>query len=94
MYEPEKLIIPPVSIKIDDAEYILLEAIRLETVDGSPQYYVVGFFYWNGIKTCKFPVIVRDEKELKAKLEMELSKVKMTFLAGGRGLTEVSYSCK
>lgn len=80
-----KITVPPVVTKIDDCYVYIYEVIPLKTPKDT-FYYVVTQAFCGNIKSKKFPIICKDEKELKMKLEIELSKLKMLRLTLGDAL--------
>ena len=79
----EQIILPPVRMKVDDADVDILEALRLDMINGDKLYYVTCRIRWRGIKTKKFFVICRDKNEFVEKIRIELSKLKTMYLTLG-----------
>ena len=83
-----EVMIPPVAVTVDDAKVEIFEVLKFTFPDGSTRYHVTCRINWRGIKSRIFFVDVKDTKDLKRKLEIELSKMKMLYLIGGKKYVE------
>jgi len=75
--------IAPITIKVDDAEATIWEAIKVPTPTERPQYLCTVSIRWRGFETRRFTLPVKDEKDLERKLKIELTKLKIAFYTYG-----------
>jgi len=75
--------LPPISFRVDDARAEILEVLKFTFPDGKVRYHVVCRLIWRGIKTRKFFLDVRSMDDLRKKLEIELSKIKLLYILKG-----------
>jgi len=75
-------------IVVDDAKVEVLEVIKYTMPNGEDRYHVVCRLYWRGIRTRPFFLDAKDMNDLRKKLEIELSKIKILYIIGGRDLVE------
>jgi len=82
--------IPPFSIKVDDAVATVWEVIPITFPTGEKYYHVTLTITYKGIKSKKFFLDVRNNKELINKLKIELTKLKfIEYAYGGEALRAV-----
>ncbi|RLG74798.1 MAG: hypothetical protein DRO23_05620 [Thermoprotei archaeon] len=75
--------LPPIWIRIDGAKAEILEVLKFTFPDGKVRYHVVCRIFWRGIKTRKFFLDVINMDDLRKKLEIELSKIKLLYISRG-----------
>lgn len=86
----EKIIVPPVHVKVDDAIVEILEVTKFEFPTGEVWYHVTCRLKWNGIRTRVFFIDCRSLDEFKEKIRLELAKLKTLYLTLGlKGVLEV-----
>ena len=83
-----KLTILPMSFELEGCTVYILETIKTKRVDGSEEYHVTVKIKWNNIESKIFSLDVKDNKELKAKLLAEISKMKLMKYILGDDLTK------
>lgn len=80
-------VIPPFSVEVDGAIVDVLEVSKQPLSSGETWYIVSCSIRYKGIRSKVFPLFVKDEEDLKNKLKVEVTKIKMIELA--RGLEEL-----
>lgn len=81
--ESVKIIIPPFSLDIDGVLVDVLEVSKQPLPNGETWYIASCSIRYKGIKSKVFPVFVRNEEDLKNKLKIEVTKVKMLEITYG-----------
>jgi len=76
--------IPPFFIEIDGVPVQVLEVLKFEYVSGDTWYDVIVSINYNGIKSRRYGLYVKDIKDLKNKLKIEITKIKFIDYAYGR----------
>ena len=75
----------PVQFELDGATVTIYEVLPVEPVPNQRLYLVVLRLEYRGYKTLRYSILVRDWRELKAKLLVEISKLKwLTLLPQAR----------
>jgi hypothetical protein len=69
--------ITPFFIKIDDVTVEILEVSEQPLISGDKWYIASVKIIYKGIHSKIFPLFVRDEVELKNKLKVEITKIKI-----------------
>lgn len=75
--------LPPFSIELDDCIVDILEVTKTTLISGEAWYHVAVRINYRGLKSRRFTVDVRSERELKDKLRVEIAKVKFIYYAYG-----------
>lgn len=83
----QSFIIPPFFIEVDGVFVQVIEVLKTSLVSGESYYHVVVSVNYKGIKSRRFTLDVRNEKELVNKLKVEIAKIKMIEYC--YGLSEV-----
>ena len=78
------VLIAPLTLKVDDARVEVFEVLKFEFPDGKPRYHVTCRVKWRDITSRIFFLDVYDMKDLERKLKVEISKLKMLYLIGGK----------
>lgn len=81
--ETIRFIIPPFSLSIDGALVDVLEVSKQSLPNGETWYIVSCSIRYKGIKSRVFPLFVRNEEDLKNKLKIEITKIKIFELTHG-----------
>ena len=85
-----EVLVAPVTLRVDDARVEIFEVLKFDFPDGKPRYHVTCRIRWRDVTSRVFFLDVTDMKDLERKLKIELSKLKMLYLVGGKRLvTEV-----
>jgi len=81
-------VLPPIIIDVEDAKVEILEVVKYTLPNGEDRYHVVCRLYWRDIKTRPFFLDAKDMDDLRKKIEIELSKIKILYIIGGRNIVE------
>jgi len=80
MVELTKVIIPPVRTEVDGVVVDILEVLKLRDDD----YHVTCIARFKDVSSRKFFISARDTEEFKAKLRVEVAKLKLAYYVGGK----------
>jgi hypothetical protein len=83
----ERFQLLPVFLEIDGVPVMLLEVSKQTPAYGPPYYIASVKVIYKGIHSRVFPLVVRDENDLRNKLKVEITKIK--FIEAIYGLEEV-----
>jgi hypothetical protein len=83
----ERFQLLPIFLEIDGVPVMLIEASKQEPIYGAPYYVASVKIIYKGVHSKVFPLIVRDENDLRNKLKVEITKIK--FIEAIYGLEEV-----
>ena len=83
----ERFQLLPVFLEVDGVPVMLIEASKQQPLYGPPYYLVSVKVIYKGIHSKVFPLMVRDESDLRNKLKVEITKIK--FIEAMYGLEEV-----
>jgi len=75
--------IPPFVIEIDGVPVEIIEVLKSELVSGDTWYHIVVSINYNGIKSRRYSLDVKDIKDLTNKLKIEITKIKFIHYAYG-----------
>jgi len=78
--EANVFLIPPFQIQIEDAIVTVWEVLKLVP----DQYNCTVSIKYKGIESKRYGIVVRNQKELRNKLKIELTKLKFIDLSMGR----------
>ncbi len=84
MVELNKIIIPPVRTKIDDVVVDIIEVIKLSDND----YHITCIARFKDISSSPFFISASNNEEFRAKLKVEVGKLKLFYYLGGKELAE------
>lgn len=79
--------IPPFSIEVDGFQVDVLEVLKTQLISGDTWYHVVVQINYKGIKSRRYTLDVKNEKDLLNKLKIEITKVK--FIEYAYGINEL-----
>jgi len=86
----ESFQIPPFSFLLDGVKVTIYEVLKHKFISGDTWYYVTVRLQSGNFKSRIFGVDARDEEDLKKKLLVEISKLKLLrYTEGEKGLAEV-----
>jgi len=74
--------IPPISFELDGCLVTIYEVTRVELINGEKWYLVHLDIEYRGRRTRRFTLTARNTDELKKKLLVEISKLKLAHLSG------------
>ena len=83
----ERFQLLPVFLEVDGVLVMLVEVSMQKPVYGPPYYIASVKIVYKGIHSRVFPLIVRDENDLRNRLKVEITKIK--FIEAMYGLEEV-----
>jgi len=75
--------LPPFFIEVDGIPVEVLEVLKSELISGDTWYHVVVRIIYNGIKSRRYTLDVKDIKDLTNKLKIEITKIKFIDYAYG-----------
>lgn len=75
--ETVRLLITPFSVEVDGVLVDILEVSKAPLPDGTVWYIVSCSIRYKGVRSKIFPLFVRDEEDLRNKLKVEITKIKM-----------------
>jgi len=78
----------PIAIDVDGARVEIFEVMKYELPSGDVIYRVTCRIIWRGIKTRVFSLDAKDMDDFRKRVEIEIAKMKMMYLIGGRELVE------
>lgn len=81
--ETTRFIIPPFSLDIDDVLVDVFEVSKQSFPNGETWYIVSCSIRYKGIKSKVFPLFVKNEEDLKNKLKIEITKIKIMEITHG-----------
>ena len=87
---PEAMVtvqIPPVSFAADGCLVHILEVLRSTAPDGNPLYHVALKIQCGPIESKVFNLTVKNNRELKAKILAEITKIKLMRMVYGDEFT-------
>lgn len=79
--------ITPFFIEVDGVQVEVLEVLKSQLISGDTWYHVVVCIHYNGIKSRRYSLDVKDIKDLTNKLKIEITKIK--FIDYAYGIDEV-----
>ncbi|RLC63536.1 MAG: hypothetical protein DRI48_08365 [Chloroflexi bacterium] len=79
--------ITPFFIEVDGVQVEILEVLKSQLISGDTWYHVVVSINYNGIKSRRYSLDVKDIKDLTNKLKIEITKIK--FIDYAYGIDEV-----
>jgi len=77
------LYLPPFYIEVDGCKVQVLEVLKSQLTFGETWYHVVVSIEYNGIKSRRYSISVKDTKDLINKLKTEITKIKFIHYAYG-----------
>jgi hypothetical protein len=83
----ERFQLLPIFLEVDGVLVMLVEVSMQRPIYGPPYYVASVKIIYKGIHSKVFPLIVRDENDLRNKLKVEITKIK--FIEAIYGLEEV-----
>jgi hypothetical protein len=75
--ETVSLQICPFTISVDNCQVVIYEALKSQLISGDVWYHVVVQINYKGIKSRRYTLDVKNEKDLINKLKVEISKIKI-----------------
>ena len=78
--ELEKIIVPPIRTVVDNVIVDILEVIKL----GDNDYHVTCIARFKDISTSPFFINATSNEDFRAKLKVEVAKLKMFYYLGGK----------
>jgi len=85
--EPTVIQVTPFTVEVDGVKVQVVEVSRQQLVTGDVWYIVSVRVNYKGIESRVFPLFVRDTRDLKNKLKVEITKLKI--IEASYGLQEV-----
>jgi hypothetical protein len=79
--------VTPFTIELDGAEVTVVESSRQPLVTGEVWYIVSVRISYKGVTSRVFPMFVRDARDLRNKLKVEITKLKL--IEASYGMQEV-----
>jgi len=81
--ETTRILIPPFYLDIDGVLVDVLEVSKQTLPNGEVWYIVSCSIRYKGIKSKVFPLYVKNEEDLKNKLKIEITKIKLLEITHG-----------